>query len=69
MAKPATTKKNRPQSKSDFLNPIFDAVGGELPSQRRHPSRRERLGPITISGPAELAPERGGGGIRKRGEC
>jgi len=30
MAKPATTKKNKPISKSDILNAISDAVGEEV---------------------------------------
>jgi DNA-binding protein HU-beta len=34
MAKPATTKKNKPISKSEILNAIADAVGEEL--SRKH---------------------------------
>ena len=34
MAKPATTKKNKPLSKSEILNAVADAVGEEL--SRKH---------------------------------
>jgi hypothetical protein len=34
MAKPATTKKNKPLSKSEILNAIADEVGEEI--SRKH---------------------------------
>ena len=54
MAKPATTKKTKPLSKSQVLNAIADAVGEEV--SRKHVKAVVELAPGVKSAP-ELADE------------